>query len=324
MADYGVHLTKYCDISNNALFSMYRREQWLQMDEKARQELLQETVNRAAKANGEKGACEVVFTDLGPTTAGVQSKNVIQLDRNRFVNDVVVQEYNGCEMKMQLPDSNIQALETVLHEDIHAWQNQCIDGTIECQDQQLLAEYKANNFDKTYVQLSNGTVALGQQYLSGETQNGGYYLYYLQSTERDAHRISEQRTQQIVMQLEQKYGGEPSFDAYKQSIAVNGYNATLESANAYFGAKTVEQDLNTTLQNQYYQTNQPIDCSAVEEAVKQEMVESLSRSMYAIQEQPQIQNQNSEYILEFSQQNEYDPLESMDVVEEIPDNGMQM
>lgn len=288
MADYGSHPTIFSNFTNDSLFAMYRDEKWSQMDEHMRLELLQETVNRSAKLNGELGSPQVIFDDLAPTVAGSQGQGIIRLDRNRFVNDMCVAtdrdgnpmvDGNGNVITYALDDANIQALETVLHEDIHAWQDQIIDGTIQAPSQELLDEYAANNFDVAFIQMADGTLDVGQQYLGGNSKNGGYYLYYLQSTERDAHRYSELRAQQIVNQLAQKYGDEASFQAYRQNLAINGYDATLATAKLYFGAETVEQDINTTLKNHFYQTNEPVGSKLVEESVKQEMVLSLQESL---------------------------------------------
>lgn len=287
MADYGTHPTIFSNFTNDSLFSMYRSEKWSQLDEYFRRELLQETVNRSARLNGELGACQVVFEDLGPSTAGSQGNGIIKLDRTRFVNDMGHAVYGGQVFEVPLEDANLQALETVLHEDIHAWQNQIVDGTIPSPDQNLLNEYAANDFDISFVTLADGTMDAGQQCLRGETANGGYYLYYLQSTERDAHRYSEQRTMQILNQLEQKYGPDPSFEAYRLNVQTNGYEATLSQARLYFGTEAVEQDINTTLKNQFYQTSEPVSSPLVENAVKQEMVLSLQENMKMSQEQSQ-------------------------------------
>lgn len=288
MAHYGSHPTIFSNFTNDSLFAMYREEKWSRMDEYMRQALLQETVNRSAKLNGELGAPQVIFDDLDPTVAGTQGGGIIRMDRNRFVNDMCVAvdrdgnpilDGNGNVITYTLDDANIQALETVLHEDIHAWQDQIIDGTIQAPNQKLLDEYAANNFDIAFVRLADGTMEAGQQYLGGNSKNGGYYLYYLQSTERDAHRYSEMRTRQIVDQLARKYGDEASFQAYRQNLATNGYDATLSTAKLYFGTETVEQDINTTLKNQFYQTSEPVGSKVVEEAVKQEMVLSLQERL---------------------------------------------
>lgn len=58
---YGVHPTIYGKYTNEELVSLYRESSWSTMDENSRQQLLQETVNRAAAAKGELGACEVLL-----------------------------------------------------------------------------------------------------------------------------------------------------------------------------------------------------------------------------------------------------------------------
>lgn len=276
---YGQHPSSLSGLSDEALIAMYRGESWFNMNEQQRLELLQETVNRSAQQNGELGSCRVAFSDdLGPGVSGVQSGDQILLSRERYVMDMGQVTYGGRTITVPLTDSNMQALETVLHEDQHAWQNQVIDGTVPCSDPQLLREYMANNFDVSLVRDGQGACDVGQQYLSG-AGNGGYYLYYLQSTERDAFRISQARTMEAAAYLEQHYGQDGSLDAYRQSVAANGYEATLQQAQRYFGTETVEEDINTTLQNQFYHEDKPVSSPVVEEAVKQEMVLSFQERM---------------------------------------------
>ena len=121
---YGTHPTIYGNHTNEELFSLYRESSWSTMNENSRQQLLQETVNRAAAAKGELGACEVRFADLDSSTLGQQSGSVIEINRSVFAQDKYVHEYNGHVIEERAIDSNMRALETVLHEDIHAWQNQ--------------------------------------------------------------------------------------------------------------------------------------------------------------------------------------------------------
>ena len=92
---------------------------------------------------------------------------------------------------------------------------------------------------------------------------------------------------QILNQLEQKYSPDPSFEAYRLNVQTNGYEATLSQARLYFGTEAVEQDINTTLKNQFYQTSEPVSSPLVENAVKQEMVLSLQENMKMSQEQSQ-------------------------------------
>lgn len=287
---YGSHPTKFSSLSNDALFSMYRGEQWFGMDEGDRQQLLQETVNRVAAARGEVGACRVVFEDLDNGVLGAQSGNTISLNREAFVNDQRVATYNGVLITEPLLDSNMQALETLIHENEHAWQNQCIDGTIEG-NPQLTEQYRANDFTVSVTDDANGNPKVGSHYLDGSGTNG-YYLYYFQSTERDAHRFSQLFTDRIMTELEAKYGTEASFEEYRANIQANGYEATLKAAKEAFDNENFERDLNNTLMNQYYGTDTPVDPNT-ERAVKDCMIASFEESQKASQNIQHSEKENN-------------------------------
>lgn len=269
-AGYGKHPTVYGNLSDGQLYRMYMTDTWKGLDECHRQQLLQETVNRSAMAHGELGACKVVFSrDLDRGTDGVQSGNTIRLDYEKFVNDRQIGTYNGQQVYRSVIDSNIQALTTVFHEDEHAWQNQVIDGIITGNTEALTREYRANNFTLSLVQ-QNGSQQIGSQYLKGKSN---YYLYYLQSTERDAFRNSEAKTVKVMEYLQGKYGNDPSFTAYQAELKANGYDSILQMAQQYFQNENIEKDINQTLMNQYYNTNVPVN-EITEAAVKYEMVRS--------------------------------------------------
>ena len=112
---YGQHPTIYGHLSNEELTALYRESSWFQMDEHSRQQLLQETVNRSAAAKGELGACEVRFADLKSSTLGQQSGNVIEVNRSIFAQDTYSHVYDGHLIEEPVFDSNMRALETVLH-----------------------------------------------------------------------------------------------------------------------------------------------------------------------------------------------------------------
>ena len=270
---YGEHPTIYGGLSDTELYSMYRRETWLGLNENSRRELLQETVNRAASERGELGSCEVRFADLEPGVSGEQAGNVIRVNREMFAEDTIVMTSRYGTDVMEYTTSNVNALETVLHENEHAWQNQCIRGEIEG-DPQLTREYRSNDFDVSAVQLSDGTVQAGSQYMTGET---GYEFYYFQSTERDAYRFSQERTQEILNGLEQEYGTEPSFAEYREELMQTGFEAYSQEVNRNYGVESFEREVNTTLMNHYYGTHNQAD-PKIEEAVRQEMAESYEAS----------------------------------------------
>lgn len=269
MGAYGVHPTRYGNLSNDQLYAMFRESTYSKLGESEKLELLQETVNRDALEKGEVGAPEVRFADLPANESGNAANGVINVNRDMAVNGMQSFEYNGQTIQHSISDYNVQSLNTVLHENTHCFQDQIIDGTITIEDAQKTAEYQANSFTSSSV-LQDGRYQLGSHYLIGETPNG-YYCYYFQSTERDAFLGAEERTAAILSGLTEKYGTEPSFKTYDKSVESTGYHATEREAIERFQNPNFVRDLNQTLQNQYFGTNVPVDKNT-EAAVKAEMV----------------------------------------------------
>ena len=269
MGAYGVHPTRYGNLSDDQLYAMFRESTYSKLEESEKLDLLQETVNRDALEKGEIGVPEVRFADLPTNESGNAANGVINVNRDMAVNGTQSFEYNGQTIQHSISGYNIQSLNTVLHENIHCFQDQIIDGTITIEDAQKTAEYQANSFTSSAV-LQDGRYQLGSQYLIGETANG-YYCYYFQSTERDAFLSAEERTAAILRGLTEKYGTEPSFEAYAKSVELTGYHATEREAIERFQNPNFERDLNQTLQNQYFGTNVPVDKNT-EAAVKAEMI----------------------------------------------------
>lgn len=271
MSDYGTHPTRYTNLNDDVLYSMYRESVYNTLNEDEKLDLLQETVNRDALERGEVGTPLVQFADLPSDEAGNAANGVIQINYDMAVNGVQMTKYDEWVISYSIDDYNIQALNTAIHENVHCFQNQVIDGTISIKDKHITAEYRANDFTQNIL-WQNGHLQIGSQYLTGETP-GGYYMYYFQAKERDAHLTAEKKTGAILQRITAQYGSEPSFQAYERSIEAKGYQATEQEAVRLFQNENFVEDLNQTLQNYYYGTSIPVD-AATESAVKTEMIES--------------------------------------------------
>lgn len=269
MSVYGVHPTRYGNLNNEQLYSMFRESSYSKLDESEKLDLLQETVNRDALERCEIGAPEVRFADLPANESGNASNGVINVNRDMAVNGVQSIEYDGQTIQHPVRAYNIETLNTVIHENIHCFQEQVIDGTINIEDIQKSAEYQSNGFTTSAV-LQDGKYQLGSQYLTGETANG-YYCYYFQSTERDAFLGAEEKTDIILNNIIEKCGTEPSFETYKKSVEITGYHATERAAIERFQNLNFERGLNQTLMNQYFGMNVPV-APNIENAIKEEMI----------------------------------------------------
>jgi hypothetical protein len=150
---------------------------------------------------------------------------------------------------------------------------QCIDGTITYANYSLVDEYASNNFSVSMIRDQNGNLQPGSHYLSGENSLLGYYMYYFQSTERDAHYYSQKQAAAIGQYLQGKFGNDPSFAEYMSGIQAKGFAAMHQEGAQLFGNQNFDKEINQILMNEYYGTAVPVDPN-IEKAVKQEMIDS--------------------------------------------------
>ena len=276
MSDYGYHPTPYSQESDESFYAHFRESEWSKANEATRLDLLQEAVNRSALAHGEIGTPKVEFADLDPSNDGSQANGIIKVNRDKYAHDIVRQEVDGKTYTMTVKGSNMLALETVLHEDEHAYQDQLKDGTIVPTDLDAAREYEANGFDLSVVDV-NGKTDVGLQYLTGSGKDPrSYYAYYTEPTERDAFKFSEMKTMAIMEKLEATYGTEDSFQAYRDHVAINGFNANIDHAKEVFQDDDVVHNVSATLQNAYFKDEEaiPVTNHDTEAFVHLEMQES--------------------------------------------------
>lgn len=254
--------TIYSRLSNSELHSMYDESVWFGLNEAQRHDLLQETVNREAIANGSKYSCEIVFADMDSQTAGSQCGNTITLNREMFVNDRMSIEYGGKTITYSLPDSNFQAYETVMHEHQHVLQDAIANGTVEA-DAETKALFEANGFTVSDI---NGEK--GSQYLLGEID---FSMYMLNPTEADAFRTSQAKTAALLSELNSQHGEKASNAAYADKMTRESYEAKLGQYRELYNNPNIDKEVANVLMNAYHNTNIPVDKN-IEAIVHREMV----------------------------------------------------
>ena len=288
----GFKTTLFSAFSDERLYSFFREESWKNLDEGTKQQLCQEVVNREAQSLGMVRAPEVSFSREIGNNYGVSGRNQIQLNARYFVDEQPTAfDNDGNIYNVNIPDVNLQALNTLFHENQHTYQEQIVDNEIEIDDPEIELQYRSNDFTRTSIQTENG-LQTGYQYLSNvDNTKAGYYAYYLQSTERDAYVYAEKKTAQVREMLTEKYGDEPSFQINRIDEKLNGYQATLEKAKAEFGNENIEKEINRSLVNHRFNTNYAVD-PKIDKFVEHEMI----RSYQGVEKDKVIQTEQNEEV----------------------------
>lgn len=257
-----VTATRYSAVSDAGLRSMFTESAWQNLGETEKLDLLQETVNRVAMRDGVE-PCRVSFENMPSSTRGCQSGDRIMLNREMFVEGHVTYRYGDTSIRMDMQAPNYLAHETALHEYQHSFQTQASEGKVDVAPE-LEARFASNNFTVTMI---NGQRA--SQYMLGKTENG-YDLYYLNPTELDAYKTSQEQTLALVREHQLQNGDDASIASYLEQIAASGYDAQLAELKDKYG-ENVDKEVAQVLCNKYYNTNVPVDPN-IEIMVEREMV----------------------------------------------------
>lgn len=276
---------QYSNLSDNALNDMYHHECFTKLNEEQRTALFEETVNREIASNGGKYTCNVRLVDLPANRMGEQMDNSIFMNREMFANDKQSFKYGETTIQFDLEDSNYKAYETLLHEYQHIVQERIIDGTLETSPE-VKAKFEANDFTVSEVDGQRGS-----QYMLGENS---YDLYYMNPTELDAHKVSQEKAMELLMQHEQRFGSDDSIASYKSDIQKNGYEAKVAELQSKYGENVI-QDVENTLINKYSNSNLPVNPS-VERMVHNEMILSQQYIDNSNMKEYNMSNSNEKWI----------------------------
>ena len=246
------------------LYANYRQESWQTLDGEDRLALLRETVRREAARTGHDYEANVRLEDLPPELAGYEANGSIVLDREMVVSDRMSHRYGGREIIFDLPDGGYRALETVLHEYRHVVQEDIISGRLAA-DESFRMRLASNDVTTSYVDQK-----IVSQYLTGKTS---YALYYLQPVELDAYRTSQERTAEILGDIQLQYGADQAMDVFRQRMAEEGWQARTVAYNAQYRVEDAAEEVAKALYNVYANQSSGAD-PAVEQAVRAEMLAS--------------------------------------------------
>lgn len=274
--------TQYSSLSDNDLYSLYRYDVWNELDETKRIELLQETVNRKAVQNGGQFSVRVSFEDLDPDVYGEYKGGTIRLNRSYFVDGKTPMDFISGRMEQFDVSENIaeinafrcenfKALETTLHEFRHALQEKMCDGTVKA-DPETVRAFRSNNGNIRMIGKEQAS-----QYMCSQTTVDGEYMYYLNPTELDAHRVSQEETMESVQCLNEKYGVDTHAKMYMEQLRDTGYEAKLNECREFYDNPHVDSDVAKVLTNSFYREHQPVD-PYIEKRVHENMIATVSEN----------------------------------------------
>ena len=257
---YGLPDTMYKNIRTWDLFAMYRQSVWNKLSNQEREELFQETSNRLSIYNDGNMNTHVSFNDhMRPFELGSQIGSKVNINQEAFGQPLDSNNVNSGQM---VSDDNWRALETVLHESRHVWQDAMADGNIPA-DNETRMRISSNGLDTSSL---NGRPA--SQYLSG-IKHGD--LYYLNPTELDAHAFSQDMAAQIMDRVRQEYGEDESMRLYAHRLEEHGYETEMSHLQSTYG-KDAALDVSNSLINNYYGTHIPISNPKLSDMVEEEMI----------------------------------------------------
>ena len=238
-------------------YMLFRDSNYSRFNDAQRQELLQEVANRSARMDHSGRSAQVVLTDLHDSSLeGEQRGETVYLNTAYF----------GQAADGHARRSGMQAVETVIHEERHHYQEMAVQGQAPAtRTQRLIFESNMG----TPIQLPGGK-ELGLTYASGDGQNlFSDAIYRAQPVESDAFRVSEARTKAIAQRqidlLAASGTPAPSHSADKAALEqyvrnqqAAGYDAQMRFQSARFGVKNLEQEVQYAFLNNYQGTKLPV------------------------------------------------------------------
>ena len=161
---------------------------------------------------------------------------MVIITTGRYINQDLVKNSEFClefedgtKMSYKSTDVNSQLMETVHHENYHAYQDEATIGHIQHDDQYKLELWKANDENYTFE----------------------YTFYRIQSLEASAFDRGESKTQDAFKKIEEMYGKDSGYQEYLTSIQDKSYEKALSDAIGLTGNKNIQRSYENEMIAQY-------------------------------------------------------------------------
>ena len=228
--------TRYSELSNSEINELYRSAVWSDLSREERLDALQELENRAAEELGNK-PCEVCIEQMNGAVYGYYSNGQIVVNENLVIDGILRYEDAEDNILEYAPDDvNAQIMDTIHHENYHAYQDDAVNGRIEHENQGEIDLWRAN--EDMYISPSDNDT-----------------LYRIQPQERSAFGQGELKTKAAFKEIESKYGEDTGYQEYLTTINENSYESVLTEAKETYDDEDIQETFDNYMLASYQENH---------------------------------------------------------------------
>lgn len=258
------YLTRFAELTVAEVCELFRADTWSGLSREERLDALQELENRAAEELGNQ-PCEIRTERMNGSTYGYYSNGQITINEN-LINDGILrfEDVDGTIIEYAPRDINAQMMDTIHHENYHAYQDEVIHDRLEHDDVAESALWKAN--DANYISSAD---------------NGA--LYRIQAQERSAFKRGESQAKAAFEKMEARYGEDAGYQEYLVSISENSYDRVLSTVEELYGSENIQHALDDYMlasdhENCEESSNAVVDSTSEDSTMENQSAESLADS----------------------------------------------
>lgn len=247
--------TRYSDLSNEEVNELYRSNTWASLNRDARLDAMQELENRSAEACGNQ-PCQIKTEEMNGYQYGGYANGEIVLNEHLVADGQFVTHYADGSIETQdVGGINGQMMNTIHHENYHAFQDEVVRGQLEHWDAAEAELWAANWLD--------------EQYIGSDDPSG---CYRIQNLEKSAFEHGEAETQAAFNEIETKYGQDAGYQEYLGEIEADSYDNSLENAKMINGDSNIEETVNSRMLDAYHANQEATGTHVAESSADNEVV----------------------------------------------------
>ena len=224
--------TRFSELTASEVCELYRADKWATLSREERLDALQELENRAADELGNQ-PCEIRTEEMSGSTYGYYINGQIAINES-LVNDGILrfEDTDGTVIEYVPHDVNAQMMDTIHHENYHAYQDEVINDRLEHDDAEESTLWRAN--EGNYISSSDNGI-----------------LYRMQAQERSAFEQGESQTKVAFEKMEEKYSEDTGYQEYLASINEHSYDKALSTAKEIYDSENIQEVLDNYMLANY-------------------------------------------------------------------------